>query len=551
MRFYVFQPETNMPAHKSKERKNVSSKQGIKIVLTASATEMSEFGNVQFFAFAGGFPKGPVPSWLLTKKLYPQVEHNCEGRAKYAPYGLRKVEAVLLRNGFDEAEIAVVHPSNLDAFVGVNTKVVGISTMDPMGMGYVSKTYSSLVGGGEPMNSIEFRNLMKHKSLQTHKPTIIVGGAGAWQLKHKKTSDSYGIDCVVIGESETVLHELFTKAVKDEKLPQVVYADRSPTCTEVPTIKHASIHGCVEISRGCGRNCQFCTPTMQKKRSVPLDDIMKEVEINVAEGAKMITLGTEDVFLYGAKNSGFIPNKKAVLKLVRSVASYPGVKAIQPAHMSLAPVVYDPSMIKEMAEILIDYSWYYYHGKPIVTAETGIETGSTRLIQKYMAGKPLPFKPEEWKELVPQAFAILNDNQWYPLATLIIGLPDETEEDVIETLELIDELHDYKSFFVPLLFVPLAKCRLDNRNGAELDALSELRWTFLTKCWEHNVRIWRPLLPEWLNRNPIVYSAATKFVVPAVGLAAGLYYGTKHGKIVKNSIGTITRYIETERHNAI
>ncbi|PVX25065.1 MAG: radical SAM protein [Candidatus Bathyarchaeum sp.] len=529
----------------------MSDHQGVKIVLTSSATEMSEFGNVQFFAFAGGFPKGPIPSWILTKRLYPEAERNCDGTIKYAPYGLRKVESVLLENGFDESDVAVVHPRNLNAFVGLNTKVVGISSMDPLGMGYVSKTYSSLIGGGEPMNAIEFRNLMKNESFQRYKPKIIVGGAGAWQLTHKNVMQSYGIDCVVIGESETLLPELFTKAVNREELPKVARVDTTPKCNEVPTIKHASIHGCVEISRGCGRNCQFCTPTMQAKRNFPIDDIMKEVEINIAEGAEMITLGTEDIFLYGAKNSSFIPNKKAVLGLLRKVTSCPGVKAVQAAHMSLAPVVYDPSMIKEAAEILIEHNWYYYHDKPIVTAETGIETGSTRLIRKYMTGKPLPFKPEDWKELVPQAFAILNDNDWYPLATLIIGLPDETEDDVNETLELIDSLQDYKAFFVPLLFVPLEKCRLDNRNGAELDSLSELRWDVLAKCWEYNVRVWRPFLPEQLSRNPLIYNAITKFVVPSIGLAAGLYYGTKHGKIVKNSIRNLMRYIETERQNVI
>lgn len=77
--------------------------------------------------------------------------------------------------------------------------------------------------------------------------------------------------------------------------------------------------------------------------------------------------------------------------------------------MSLAPVVYNPGMVKDAAEILIEHNWQGYCGKPIVTAETGIETGSTRLLRKYMAGKPLPFTPEEWGELVPQAFGILND----------------------------------------------------------------------------------------------------------------------------------------------
>ena len=517
-------------------RKRNQGKRGVKIVLTAPATEMSDFYNNQFFAFVGGFSKGPIPLWLPRKRLYPPVETNSEGIAKYAPYGLRKVEAILLENGFDESEVAVVHPYNLDAFVSSDTEVVGISTMDPLGMGYVSKTYSSLVGGGEPMNAIEFRKLIRHGSFQRYKPKIIVGGAGAWQLEYKNVIKSYGIDCVVIGEGESVIAELFFKALKEESLPQVVHVETSPASEEIPSIKHASIHGCVEISRGCGRNCQFCTPTMQKRRNFPLDKIMKEVEVNVREGAERITLSTEDIFLYSAQDNGFIPNKEAVLKLLRSVASYPGVKAIQPAHMSLAPVVYDPEMVKEASEMLIEYSWYGYRGRPIVTAETGIETGSARLLRKYMAGKPLPFKPEEWRELVCQAFGILNDNDWYPLATLIVGLPDETEEDVIETLELIDDLDEYKAFFVPLLFVPLEKCLLEDQCGAELDTLSELRWEFLANCWKYNARVWKPSFLECRVRNPLLYSAVTDFFLPSFGFFAGLYYGMKHGKIARDSI---------------
>ena len=108
---------------------------GVKVVLTASATEMSDFYNSPFIAFVGGFAKGPVPLWLVRKKLYPCPGRDSQGRARYAPYGLRKIEAVLLQNGFHESEVAVVHPYDLDAFVGPETKVIGISSMDPTGMG--------------------------------------------------------------------------------------------------------------------------------------------------------------------------------------------------------------------------------------------------------------------------------------------------------------------------------------------------------------------------------------------------------------------------------
>jgi len=508
---------------------------GTKIVLTASATEMSDFNNSQFIAFAAGFAKGPIPLWLVRKMLYPPVQRTHDGRAKYAPYGLRKVEAILLENGFNESEVAVVHPFDLDNFIGPNTKAVGISSMDPTGMGYVSKTYSSIVGGGEPMNSIEFKALVNHHSIQEYRPKVIVGGFGAWQLERKKVAESYGVDCVVIGEGEKAVAEIFKKAVNGEPLPHVIRVENSSESNEVPIIRHAAIHGCVEISRGCGRNCQFCTPTMQKKRDIPLDNIMKEVELTTREGSSHITLVTEDIFLYGSKDKKFTPNKEAVVKLVKSVASHPGVKAIQPAHMSLAPVFQNPDMVKEVAEILINYSWYAHEKKPIITAETGVETGSIRLMRKYMAGKMLPFKPEQWKEIVTQAFGILNDNNWCPLATLIIGLPDENEEDVIETLELMDNLRDFNAFYVPLLFVPLENCLLMNKQGAEIDSLTKARWEFITRCWEYNARIWGNSFIEAKIRNPLLCKLV-KTAMPFAAKVAGIYYGIKHGQEVKEAI---------------
>jgi len=510
---------------------------GVRVVLTASATEMSDFANNPFVAFVGGFAKGPFPLWLLRRVLYPPVERRHDnGRAKYAPYGLRKVEALLLESGFKESEVAVVHPRDLDTFIGPDTKVVGISSMDPTGMGYVSKTYSSIFGGGEPMNAVEFRELVMNRSIRTYKPKVIVGGFGAWQLERRRVADNYGVDCVIIGEGEEMVPKIFNKAVKGEALPRVIRVEKSAGSEQVPVIRHAAIHGCVEISRGCGRNCQFCTPTMQKKRDARLEKILREVKTTVDEGCSQITLVTEDLFLYGTKKERFIPDKEAVLNLVKSVASVPGVKSIQPSHTSLAPVVADPSMLEEVAEILLEHNWYYHGGKPIVTSETGIETGSVRLMRKYMSGKMLPFRPEEWKHVVSESFGIMNDNDWYPLATLIIGLPDEKEEDVSETLELMDDLRDYQAFYVPLLFVPLENCMLMDKRGAELDALSKARWQLLMRCWEYNIRIWRDTFLKNRIPNPLLFHFAKKIVIPYAGKVAGFYYRMKHGEEMEQAI---------------
>jgi len=504
---------------------------------------MSDFANSPFMAFVAGFGKGPIPLGFARRALYPPVQRAKNRRAKYAPYGLRKVEAMLLQKGFLSSEVAVVHPEDLEQFVGPNTLVVGISSMDPTGMGYVSKTYSSIIGGGEPMNAIEFQKLVDHPSIKQFRPKSVVGGFGSWQLERKHVSDSYGIDCVVMGGRPDPIVEVFQKIVRGEHVSRVVYADESLRNWDydtMPLTEHAAIHGSVEISKGCGRNCQFCTPTMQSKVDIPLSKIMQEVALTVREGSDHITLVTEDLFLYGTKAKNFVPNKAAVVELCRNVANYPGVRSIQTSHMSLAPVVQNPQMIKELAQILIERSWYSHGNKPIITGETGIETGSARLMRKYMSGKMLPYKPEQWQEVVTDAFGILNDNDWYPLATLIVGLPEETEEDVIATLELMDKLKAYNAFYVPLFFVPLENCVLMNKKGAELDSLSKARWDFFIRCWDYNIRIWKDSFLEARFTNPLLFKAVNNVAVPYLARLVGTYYGWKRGEQLKQAFWTLS-----------
>ena len=83
--------------------------QGIPIVLTGSATDMSDFKLNPFRAFTGGFPTAIIPRFLLRKYWYPRVPTNGDYTAKFAPYGMQKIEATLIRE-FGAQKVVVVHP---------------------------------------------------------------------------------------------------------------------------------------------------------------------------------------------------------------------------------------------------------------------------------------------------------------------------------------------------------------------------------------------------------------------------------------------------------
>ncbi len=495
--------------------------QGVPIVLTGSATDMSDFKLNPFLAFAGGFPTGIVPRILMRKYWYPPVPSNKDGTAKFAPYGIRKIETLLIRE-FGAHNVVVVHPDNLRRVVGPNTKVIGITSMEPAGTGFVSRTYTSFLGfGGEPMASAEFRELVNKPFLRKWGAKIILGGPGAWQVHKAKLRKEYGIDCIFMGEGERSALKIFRMALNGEKLPPVVETEL-PDPEEIPCIVHPSIFGIVEIMRGCGRGCSFCSPTQRRRYSFPLEHILKEVELNAGNGTQMIILGSEDLFLYQSKEK-FIPNREAVAELIQSVAAVHGVKYIQPAHASLAPVVYDPEMVEEIGPILLEKSIWVSRGVRHNSVEIGIETGSIRLMKKYMKGKMLPYKPEDWHDVVTKGFKILNENGIWPLATLIIGLPGETDKDTIVTLELLDKLKSCKVFYVPLLFTSEEDCMLRGAQHMDLNQLTPLQWELIANCWERNIKDFAPNGLQWRIK-----------VASIAGYA--LYYRWKHGRKILRPI---------------
>jgi len=492
---------------------------GVPIVLAASRAEANEYDNNPFSAFICTFPK-KLSGYALRDHL-SNLESNKNGSAKRTIYGLRKVESILVDN-FGETNVVVSHYDNLHKFIGKKTKIVGISSMDPMGLAYVSTTYNSLIGfGGEALNASEFEMLVNHPSILKFKPKVVVGGQGSWQIIEANAQEKLKVDVVFQGEGEKDLVDIFKKLINNEKVPKYFEAKKTDR-EKVPLIKHAASYGMVEIMRGCGRGCQFCSPTMRTKYSFPLEHIMKEVKINIKEGAKSIFTVTEDIFLYKSEKN-FIPNRKEVVKLYKSIASYPGVEYILLSHASFAPIIYDKKLLDELTPILIEKTKWNpstssMYKKPFISVEMGIESGSVRLMKKYMKGKALPYTVDNWPALVVEAIGIMNDYDWWPLCTIMTGQPDETEEDVIATLNLIDDLrnHNAKMFYTPVLFIPLKEAILGNCRRADLNSLTELQWEVISRSWRNNIDFWAPDLQ--------------KYIGPTFFFAHWFYGRWKHGK---------------------
>jgi len=465
------------------------------IVLTCQSTEMSDYQGNHVLPFAAGFSKPWfIPRFYLKKTFFKPVPSNSLEVA-IAPLGLRKLEADLIKSGFKREDVVVVHPDDLKKAVGPDTKVIGISSKDPLGLGYVSLTYSSVLNLGEPINKLEFKRLMKdaQKARQRYGSKIVIGGPGSWQLLRPETNDLFDVDCIFLGEGDVTGPDVFWKLVKGQDTPQVVEG-KPASVSDISPITKPSIYGAVEISRGCGRGCAFCSPTMQKRRFIPIETIMREVELNASHGSHNVLLVTEDIFMYGCNSSNFTPNSNAVDGLFKALTTHEGVESIQVTHANLAAVSVDKALASRIGDVLRERSQYKLAEKQVATVEVGIETGSPKLFKRHMAGKCKPFKPDEWNSIVLSSLSFMEEQDWVALATILIGLPDETDEDARQTIKLIENIEGLglRTFLVPLIFVPLGTCGLREAALRFFNDLTETQVEVFTLAWEHNIKVWGP-----------------------------------------------------------
>ncbi len=468
---------------------------GKKIVLAASDSESNEYlrstwRQMLLATLPARYARYFGTDWSIKNEVLP------DGQASYVPHGLRIVEALLLKE-FSLDDIAVCYTDQLDKFVGDDTRVVGIHAHNPLGITFATDVYAYFYGRDvEPINAAEFRRLITHPALRQHKPhmKIILGGPGSWQVEKKDLQDEWLIDCIVHGEAEEVVLDLFQRAVRGEVLPRKVEC-HSPRLEQIPPIHHRSTFGVVEITRGCGRGCQFCSVALREGKSIPLDQIIHNVRTQVNEGADTILLTTEDIFLY-EQGPRFDTNVPALKRLLESVSAVDGVDYVMLTHGTMAPVVKEPSLIEELSPIAVGKSVNQHAAsthpdKRYANLFIGIETGSTRLFKHFMKGKGYPYRPEQWPDVILKGMEILNKNNWFPFCTWILGLPGETPQDTKESLDLLYALKDAKWCVIPTLFVPLEDTRLGEKASAKLVELTDLQWEFFFTCWRYNIDFYR------------------------------------------------------------
>lgn len=429
------------------------------VILTTDRGMMSNYHGKEFLGFGTTGPVFVELPFGLSEKFHtflfaPKVKTDKYGRPAQAPYGMRKIEAKLLDAGINAA---IIDPDYVPRYLKT-AKILMLSHHDYFGVNPPSSTWGVLLRK-ETLNAYLFRKFMEGikdalwEAKRSRGLRVMAGGPSAWQwLYYPDLVERWGVDTIFDGEGERLIVEVVRDILEGGTPPRYVYvgAGEAPSVDEISTIKGASINGLVEIGRGCPRGCAFCSVTLRPLRWYSLDKIEEELKVNARAGVKDGILHSDEVPLYGS--SGVELNPTALIELHKLAKRY--YRKVGWSHTTFVAVLLGEKkygkLMTKIAEIIEDehQDWW--------GAEIGLETGSVRVARNIMPGKAAPFKIEQWHEVVEESMKIMHELRLIPAVTLIVGLPGEAPDDVVQTTELIERLRPYRSLIVPLFYVPMS-----------------------------------------------------------------------------------------------
>lgn len=260
------------------------------------------------------------------------------------------------------------------------------------------------------------------RQLKRVRPDLVLGVTGCMP-KHlgKELLDRLpAVDLFLGPDSYRQLPQLVAEAALrptlELRLDDENYADLDPVSIE-------GIHAFVPIMRGCDRFCTFCVVplTRGREKSLPLADVVRQVEGAVARGARAVTLLGQTVNSYHHEGDRFAD-------LLDRVSRVPELLRIR--FTSPHPVAFGEEVFALIAE----------RRNLCAHLHLPVQSGSNRILESMRRGHTR----EEYLDLVATIRRHLPD---VGLTTdIIVGYPGETEDDFVATLDLVQAVRFDSAF---------------------------------------------------------------------------------------------------------
>ena len=268
-----------------------------------------------------------------------------------------------------------------------------------------------------------FGMLGRIKHLKETKPEIITILCGCMAQEESVVNeiekDYKWMDIVFGTHNIQNLPKLLSEAMDSNELIIEVFSKEGDIIENLPVKRDNKYKAFVNIMYGCDKFCTYCIVpfTRGKQRSRKEEDILKEVNDLIKNGYKEVTLLGQNVNAYGKDLS----DGSSMDKLLEDVAKT-GIERVR----------FVTSHPWDFTDEMIDIIAKYPNIMPYI--HLPLQSGSNEILKlmgrRYTKESYLALA-KKIREKIPNA-SITTD--------IIVGFPNETEEDFNETLKVVDEV---------------------------------------------------------------------------------------------------------------
>jgi tRNA-2-methylthio-N6-dimethylallyladenosine synthase len=262
------------------------------------------------------------------------------------------------------------------------------------------------------------------KALKMENPDLLLGVCGCMSQEESvvnKILKSYQFVDMIFGTHNihrlpNILHD----AYMSKEMVIEVWSKEGDVIENLPKVRRGNIKAWVNIMYGCDKFCTYCIVpyTRGKERSRRPEDVIQEVRHLAAQGYQEITLLGQNVNAYGKDFEDIHYGLGDLMDEIRKI-NIPRIR-FTTSH----PRDFDDHLIEVLAK----------GGNLMSHIHLPVQSGSTEIL-KIMARK---YTREQYLELVRKIKAAIPD---VALTTdIIVGYPNETEEQFEETLSLYREV---------------------------------------------------------------------------------------------------------------
>ena len=266
---------------------------------------------------------------------------------------------------------------------------------------------------------------MLHKSKKINPDAIVVAAGCYVNADTKKAAEDNAVDIVLGNNCKINIVEALENYYKDKNNSEMVVDFKEKQEYEELKLDEVSTHtrAYIKIQDGCNQFCSYCIIpyTRGRIRSRDIDEIEEEVTKLVSKGFKEVVLTGIHLTSYGVDN-----NKGSLLEVIMRLDKIEGLQRIRLC--SLEPRV----ITEEFAKTLSSSKKICPHFH--LSLQSGCDTVLKRMNRKYTT--------QEYYDKC----CILRKYFNNPAITtdVIVGFPQETEEEFEATKVFLEKVHFYE-----------------------------------------------------------------------------------------------------------